>query len=316
MSAAVVASLDIGGTKIAAGLVDRAGTVLARVRTDTPAAGGADAVLRAASDLVAALVEDERRRVVALGVGSAGVIDPVSGIVTSATDALPGWAGTDLRGRLTAASGLPVTVRNDVHVHALGEAVHGAGAGHESVLFVAVGTGIGGGLVVRVLPGGVLLGSHAAAGHVGHLPSPPAAGLACSCGGTGHLEAVASGPALVEVLRRAGHEVADLREVARRAAAGDRAAVEVIELGGRAVGAAVGGLVNVLDPSVVVVGGGVTNLGERWWTSLRTAAAVEVLPALRGTPVLSSSLGDDAALLGAATLAWDLVEHPAGARVG
>ena len=70
------------------------------------------------------------------------------------------------------------------------------------------------------------------------------------------------------------------------------------------------------DACFVVVGGGVTNLGERWWTSLRTAAAAEVLPALRGTPVLSSSLGDDAALLGAATLAWDLVEHQAGARVG
>ncbi|PUA80980.1 ROK family protein [Nocardioides currus] len=309
----VVGVLDIGGTKTAAGLVDRGGAVLARSRQPTPAAAGAEAVLATAGALLESLSQSRPDlRLAALGVGSAGVIDPDTGIVLGATDALPGWAGTDLRGALAASTGVPVAVRNDVHAHALGEAAHGAGAGHPSMLFVAVGTGIGGALVVRQMPGGLLTGAHAAAGHVGHVPSTHAAGLACTCGGTGHLEALASGPGLVaELERRTGQEVTDLRDVAARAAAGDTAAREVVELGGRAVGAVVGGLVNVLDPSIVVVGGGVANLGARWWDALREAASAEVMPAVRGTPLVASSLGDEAALLGAASLAWDLVEQEA-----
>lgn len=309
MATPVVAALDIGGTKIAAGLVDRSGTVLVRARTSTPAEQGPDAVLLAATGLLSSLVEGGSARPVALGVGSAGVIDPVAGVVTGATDALTGWTGTDIGGAMASTFGWPTVVRNDVHAHALGEATYGAGAAYGSVLLVTVGTGIGGGFVVAGLPGGLLLGANSAAGHVGHIPSPLAAGMACSCGATGHVEAVASGPALVRVMRRAGRDVANLREVARQATSGDAVAAEVVDLGGRALGTAIGGLVNVLDPGVVVVGGGVTNLGEPWWSALRRAAADEALPSLRATPVVSSTLGDDAALVGAAILAWELAEQ-------
>lgn len=303
-----VAALDIGGTKMAAAVVDGAGRVLARARVATPAADGAEAVLAAAAEVIRSVTRDHA--VSALGVGSAGVIDPRAGVVLGATDVLPGWVGTDIRGSLTTALGIPVAVRNDVHAHALGEAAYGAGIGHTSLLHIAVGTGVGAAYVHTGLPGKVLSGAHSAAGHAGHLPAREAGDLLCTCGASGHLEAIAAGPALVrEYTRRTGVAVADLREVAALAAAGDHDADAVIELGGCAVGAAIGGLINLLDPEVVVVGGGVAGLGDRWWEPLREAVTGEVMPSLRGVPVLASGLGDDAAVLGAAALAQDLLGH-------
>lgn len=302
--AEVVAAVDIGGTKTAAALVTRAGTVVARLTAPTPGPAGARAILDTAADLVRQLrVRAARTPVRAVGVGSAGVIDSPSGRVLSATDVLTGWAGTDLRASLHQRLGLPVTVINDVHAHALGEARHGVATGYDSVLFVAVGTGIGASFVTG---GTVLTGAHSAAGHAGHQPSPYAGSLPCTCGRRGHLEAIASGPGLAEeYARRTGDPVDDVRSVAARADDGDETAGEVILLGGTAVGSAVGGLVNMLDPAAVVIGGGVTGLGERWWQALRDAVRGETLPSLDRVPVLASPLGSDAPLLGAASLAWE-----------
>ncbi|MEU8020322.1 ROK family protein [Micromonospora parva] len=300
----VVAALDIGGTKTAAAIVTRHGEVVDRITAPTPGRAGATAILDTAADLVGRLrARATGTRVHAVGVGSAGVIDHRTGRVLSATDALAGWAGTDLRGRLSELLGLPVAVVNDVHAHALGETRHGVAVGHETTLFIAVGTGIGASFVID---GTVLAGAHSAAGHAGHQPSPYAVGLACTCGGREHLEAIAAGPGLTEeYVRRTGQPVDDLRTVAARAADGDVLAIEVVLLGGTAVGSAVGGLVNMLDPAAVVIGGGVTGLGERWWQALREAVRRETLPSLVGVPVLASTLGSDAPLLGAAALAWE-----------
>lgn len=308
----VVAALDIGGTKIAAGLVDRTGEVLARSTAPTPGRAGAVAIIETASGLVTDLIDRAGAvNVRGLGVGSAGVIDPVRGRVIASTDVLAGWAGTPLADRLTTMTGLPATVINDVHAHALGDASFGAAQGFRTVLFVGVGTGIGGAFVAD---GVVQVGAHSAAGHLGHQPSTYAGTLACSCGRLGHLEALASGPGLhAEHARRSGATLDDFRAVASRAESGDDAAREVVELGGAAVGSAIGGLINVLDPHIVVVGGGVSGAGDLWWGALRDAFRLEAMPSLVDTPVVMSTLGNDAALIGAAALAWTSVGERAGA---
>lgn len=303
-----VVAVDIGGTKIAAAVLDRSGRVLDGGTTPTPARDGAESVLDAVAALVVGVVgRCPGHRILALGVGSAGIVDPVSGRVLGATDAIAGWAGTDLRAGLAARTALPVAVLNDVHAHALGEATSGEVAELATVLFVAVGTGVGGAVVLRDLAGGLLTGGRAAAGHVGHVPSRHAGDLPCSCGAVGHLEAIASGPALVrEYARRTSVHLAGLEDVVARAAEGDQDAGDVLVLGGVAVGAAIGGLVNVLDPDAVVVGGGVVGVGETWWHALTETVGAETLPSLRDVTLVRSSLGGRAALLGAASRAWDL----------
>lgn len=303
----VVAALDIGGTKTAAALVDHDGRLLHRHTAPTPAAAGPAAVLDAAAAAVARLATDGGPYSAA-GAGSAGLIDAAAGTVLSATAALPGWAGTALRDELGRRLGVPVAVDNDVHAHALGESWRGAAAGRTHVLLVAAGTGIGGSLV---LAGRIHRGARSAAGHLGHMPVPAAAGRPCPCGGTGHAEGVAAGPAMAaEYRRRTGEAatsgpVADggLAAVAERAAAGEPVAAAVLEEGAVALGEAVGGLVNAIDPQLVLVTGGVSRCGPAWWRPLRTAIAATTLPPLADVPVVPGALGDDAALLGAARLA-------------
>ncbi|MFE3450769.1 ROK family protein [Nonomuraea sp. NPDC059194] len=294
----LVVGVDIGGTKTSAGLVDAHGTLQAARTRATPASAGPAAVIAAAVELVREL---GLGGVAAVGVGSAGVIDAERGLVVSATDAIAGWAGTDLRGELSRQLGLPVAVVNDVHAHALGEHWIGAAAGRRDVLLVAVGTGVGASLV---LGGTVRHGAHWTAGHAGHLPSPFARDLPCPCGGRGHLEAIASGPALLaEYRRRGGTGAARPAELAE---GGDRLAIAVLTEGAAALGSAIGGLVNLVDPEIVVVGGGVANSGALWWQAMRQAAAAEVLPALRAVPIEPAALGSEAALVGAARLAMEV----------
>ncbi|MFF2496441.1 ROK family protein [Agromyces sp. NPDC058064] len=307
--------VDLGGTKIAAGLVGDDGGVIARASAPTPAQQGPAAVLGVVADLARGLVESAPGgvRPVGVGVGSAGVIAPGIGTVVSATDALPGWAGTRVRDELVLALGLPVGVVNDVHAHALGESNAGAGAGHGTVLMIAAGTGVGGALVVD---GRVHTGRLGVSGHFGHLPVPEAGDRACSCGRSGHLEAVASGPAICADYRvRSGDAtVVDGREVVRRAEAGDADAEASLVFAGTALGRVVGGLVNALDPDVVIVGGGLAAAGELWWSAMRRADAAERMAVLADTPLVTARLGGDAAIIGAASLVLfdqpDVQEQP------
>lgn len=301
----VLLGLDIGGTKTVAGLVDLDGRLLhVGSPRPTPGAEGPDAVLATAVDAARAAraARPHDTDVARVGVGSAGVIDTVSGRVLSATEALSGWAGTALRDRLGDALGLPVAVDNDVHAHALGEWWRGAGTGlgpTGSLLFVAVGTGVGASFVVG---GRVLHGAHSVAGHAGHIPSVLAGDRPCPCGGRGHVESVASGPAMTtEYAARTGHAVRGLADVVARADAGDLTADGVLAQGAAALGEAVGALLNVLDPDVVVVGGGVSAVGEAWWRPMREAAMAQALAPVRNTPVVAAGAG--AALRGAAWLA-------------
>ena len=293
--------VDLGGTKTAAGLVRADGSVTFRVSAATPAASGPEAVLATIVDLASTLIDSAPGAVIAgCGIGAAGVIDPVSRTVLAATNALPGWAGTLLGDEIERRIGLPVATVNDVHAHALGEAIHGAGNGERTVLVVAAGTGIGGALVID---GALQSGRHGAAGHYGHIPSEEAAGIVCSCGRVGHLEAIASGPAILAAyLRGGGAAASDTQTVFARADEGDALAAEVIDIGATAMGRAIGGLINSLDPDLVIIGGGLASAGARWWDAVVDAARSESMDLLAGCPIVQPTLGADSAIVGAASL--------------
>ena len=303
MSGATAVAVDIGGTKTSAALVRDGGRVASTSTVATPAAAGSAAVVAAVVSLVRSLAAEEAarsgRRPVGIGIGSAGVVDTVSGSVVAATDHIALWAGTPLGPLVAEATGLPTTVVNDVHAHAVGELVGGAGRGCESVLLVAAGTGLGGAFV---LDGRVVTGARGASGHLGHVPCAEAAGLRCACGATGHLECVASGSGVVAMARARGCDVADARAVVRLAEQGSSTAREVLDLSADALGAAIGGWVNTLDPEVVIVTGGLSEAGPRWWERVRAAVDGELVAATRGCPVVPAVLGREAALVGAATL--------------
>lgn len=315
-----VIGVDLGGTKTAAGVVSPSGEVLMTETIPTLNRAGGEAILDATAALIAGLVEraaDAGHTVSGVGVGSAGVIDASSGVVVSATDAISGWAGTALVDGLSSRLGLTVRAVNDVHAHALGEAWFGASAGSASSLMIAFGTGVGGSFV---LDGAPVLGHRFVGGHVGHFASPLAVSdgvpLPCVCGSTGHVEAIASGPAIYEAFLRFGgssSEALDTRGVFALAAAENHdggasfatsrdAAVRAVDAGAAAAGQAVGGLINILDPETVVISGGLADAGGLWWKPMEAALRRELLAPLAAVPVLKASLGNSAAIIGAAKL--------------
>ena len=296
-----VLALDLGGTKTTAALVATDGVsaqVLHRATRATPAPEGAAAVLAAALSLAADVLGARPDAApVAVGIASAGVVDPLRGVITHATDHLPGWPGTDLAGAFGRRFGVPVACLNDVHAHGLGEAVFGAGVGAASMLLVAVGTGIGG---CHVIDGSPVLGATFSAGHIGHVAVPEATGVPCPCGRIGHLEGIASGPGIhAGFLAREG-VAADTREIAALAAAGDQRASAVIRGAGFATGRVIGGLLNVLNPQIVVLTGGVAEIGELWLDAVRSGVTHDAMDVAAGTALVSATAGVEAALLGAA----------------
>lgn len=317
VGADLVVGIDLGGTKIAGAVVDASGTVGTIQSHPTPAAQGSSAVLDAVAalirDLTAPLRRDGFRQILGIGIGTAGVVDSHRGRIVSATSAMPGWAGTEVAGGLRTRldslfhEELPIHVQNDVDAHATGESWVGAAADVKSALVVAVGTGVGGSIVID---GSVLRGSRHVAGEIGHLPTAGVGELVCSCGRPGHLEALGSGPALHRRYLALGGmtRCADAREVVARASQGDSTALRAVEDSASAVGRAAAAVVTVLDPETVVLTGSLALSGRLWWGAMEPALRRELIDPLGGIPVIPAMLGNAAAVIGAARGAWDLVE--------
>ncbi|GAA4861072.1 ROK family protein [Saccharopolyspora cebuensis] len=289
--------VDIGGTKIAAGLVVD-GAIVRRTRRATPRLGSA-AIFDAVAGAVAELRADGPP-VTALGIGAPGIVDPVTGTVRSATDTVPGWHGAEVRAELARRTGLPVAVDNDVRAMALAECRLGAARGHDLVLHVSVGTGVGGAFSRGGVP---VRGERATAGEIAHLLVPTRGAKPCGCGRDDHLEAVASGPAIAAAYTAlAGGEPVELPEVERRMRAGDDRARQAVTAAGALLGRVLSGLVTALDLDAVVVGGGAARLGAALLDPVARALDAETRPPQRRTPVLPALLQRDGPVLGAALL--------------
>src|SRR5215217_7980741 len=237
-----VLAVDVGGTKMATGVVDRAGRVEGAVEVPTPKADaeGLFAALQGAIGQSLAAVGLPPEEPAAIGVGCGGPMRYPAGEVSPLN--IPGWRGFPLRERLAAAYGCPVVVDNDAKAMALGERWRGAGQGARCLLGMVVSTGVGGGIVVE---GRLLHGAHGNAGHVGHVVIEPG-GPRCPCGGRGCVEAIAAGPAIVRLATAAlargtpsaleGHAPLSATAVAAAARAGDPLAVALFARAGRALG--------------------------------------------------------------------------------
>ncbi|MEE6260550.1 ROK family glucokinase [Plantactinospora sonchi] len=306
--------VDVGGTKVAAGVVDVAGEVRARVRRDTPAddvAKTRDVIVEVVSELAA------EHEVSAVGIGAAGWIDAARSTVLFAPNIA--WRNEPLRDYVSAAVGLPVIVENDANVAAWGEFRYGAGrdADNSMVLFT-IGTGVGGGIV---LGGELLRGAHGIAAELGHMLSVPDGHL-CGCGRLGCIEQYASGNALVRfaragarqeptragiLLELAGGDVEAVTGpmVTAAARSGDPVSCAAFAQIGRWLGIGLADMAQILDPEVLVVGGGVVEAGELLMGPTRRAFT-EALAARATIPVAEirpAEMGNTAGLIGAADLA-------------
>jgi glucokinase len=290
--------VDVGATKAVAALVAPDATVLAREIVETPAADVA-AVLAAMLEVARVVVDPSA---VAIGVGAAGLVELRTGRVRYAPNIA--WRDVDLRAAL-APLGLPTVVDNDCTTATVGELLAGAGRSAPDLLYVGVGTGIGGGIVSG---GRVLRGAHGFAAEIGHIIVQPG-GAACGCGNRGCWETVASGSTITRLGReRMGADI-DGYEVVAAAKEGDAAAVGILDEVGTRLGEGIAGLVNVLDPEIVIVGGGAAaGAGDLLLGPARRSfeAAVEGAGYRPTVPIVPAELGADSAAIGAAL--WALEE--------
>ncbi|OMC38922.1 sugar kinase [Mycobacterium sp. GA-1841] len=294
----LTAALDIGGTKIAAGLVDPDGALVHRAELPTPD-GDAEAVWTVVETLLAETGRVAGGAAVGVGVASAGPIDLPAGTVSPIN--IPAWQDFPLVERVRAATRLPVRLGGDGLCMALGEQWRGAGRGAQFLLGMVVSTGVGGGLVLDGMPYDGRTGN---AGHVGHVVVDPDGDEPCTCGGRGCVETVASGPSMVRWARRQGWTGTDAKALGDAAVHGDSLALRAFARGARAVAATIASVAAVCDLDLVVVGGGVAKSGPLLFGPLQEALAHYAgLDFLRGLRVVAAELGGDAGLVGAAALA-------------
>ena len=293
--------IDMGGTKLSALVLDRAGRECLRLRRPTPAGYGETVAALAA--LVAELEESVGRRGLPVGLGLPGVVDPLAGTVRAVN--LPWLLGRPFGADLAVALGRPVPMANDANCFALSEAVDGAGAGAAVVFGAVLGTGVGGGIVVH---GRGLTGAHGIAGEWGHTPLPwREAGdgpeLPCPCGRKGCIETILSGAGLVNIRNNLGGSAGSAEEIGRMARDADQKAQAALMLYFRALARALACVVNFLDPDIIVLGGGLSGLSDildkvpLLWRGLALVSEPR-------TRLVRAVHGADSGVRGAAWLAW------------
>ncbi|MGI5472401.1 ROK family protein [Streptomyces sp. CA-132043] len=305
-----VLGLDVGGTVIKSALVAPDGTATGERRSATRPADGPDAVLAAVLDHAEQAVAEARAdggTVRAVGIASCGLVDEDAGTVVFSS--VVKWRDVPLRRLVAERLGLPVALGHDVRSGGIAEARLGAGRGHPVVLFVPVGTGVGGAVLLDGLP---FAGSHWRSAELGHLVLRPG-GEPCGCGQRGCLDTLAGGAAIARryaAARGAANGDAGpavtAAEVARRATAGDAAAARVWDEAADAMAEGLLAAVTLFDPGVLVLGGGVSQAGDQLLVPLRRhlerRVAFQVLP-----DIVRAELGERAGRIGAGLLAWDLL---------
>ena len=301
-----VVGIDLGGSKIALGLVDADNRILARRRIDTQSERGLQTVISRIAEQVDSLRGDlpPGDDISAIGIGAPGPVEPISGDLLTLVN-LPGISNTPFRRALSQRLGLPAALDHDAKVAALGEFHVGAGQARDSMVYIVMGTGVGAAIIYQ---GALIYGEGNSAGECGHMTVDPQ-GHVCHCGSRGCLETYTSGPALSRHYLAATGLCIDGAEVTRRARKGEAAARQVLAEAGRALGIAIASLAMTLNIELFVIGGSVSGAGD-WLLqpareTLRGYAFRAVAARVR---VQASQLGEDGAILGAAWLARGVMQ--------
>jgi glucokinase len=309
VSRRVALAIDVGGTKLAAGVIDSDGRLLTSERMATPTVATADDLFQALEGLARRVLSAANTDVVGIGVGCGGPMEYPSGVVSPLN--IPIWRAFPLRRRLAAAFDKPCVVDNDAKALAVAERWQGAGRGSNNMIGMVVSTGVGGGII---LDGRLVHGHAGNAGHIGHVIVWPDGPL-CGCGARGCVEGVSSGSGLARRLTEAqaagasttlapGSSAADIANAAR---AGDALASELYRTAGEGVGRGIASTAAVLDLELFVIGGSIALhawdlLGPPLLGELQKSARLDFT---RTVQVVNAQLGDSAGLFGAAQLAFD-----------
>jgi len=311
--------IDVGGTKMVTAVVNARGRILARDRCPTPAQEGPDAVFAALARVVRRTLERAAlpvEAISAIGLGLPGICNPETGIVFTSPN-LPGWRDVPAAARVREEFGRPTFLVNDANAAALGEMRYGAARKVSDFVYITVSTGIGGGIVSG---GRLYTGAIGTAGELGHMTILDD-GPDCPCGNKGCWEMLASGTALGGEARRrisegepsvildiAGGDIERVtaREVHRAYRQGDRLAVELVKRAAYYLGIGLTNIVNIFNPEMVVVGGGLSAFGEALLGPAREIVAARAYPAAaRAARIVTAALGDEGGVLGAAAYALD-----------
>lgn len=310
-----VVGVDLGGTKIYTALATVGGEVLAEIKVPTMAAEGYERVLKRIVETVSEVkrLAGVSGKPLRIGLGAPGPLDVKRGIVHVAPNL--GWRNAPLKASLEELTGVPVFIENDANLAAWGEFIYGAGKNTANMVYITVSTGIGGGLVIG---GNIYQGTSYGAGEIGHVTVFPD-GPECHCGNRGCLEAVASGTAVAREARKliahgAGRAVLSLaggkpeavtaKTVGLAAAQGDAEALKLLDSAARWLGVGVAAVLNLLNPEMVVLGGGMMKSASLFWDTLDNEVRRRALPsALGAARLVTAVLGGRSGLLGAVAYA-------------
>lgn len=314
--AGVVFAADLGGTHLRAATVDASGRIHFRLKRNTPRAETPDEIVRA---LVLAVRECEKECAAggeglqAVSVVVPGSINAEAGIIVKAPN-LPCLDGFRLMAALTSELKLPAILENDANAAAVGEMWQGAGRGRRTIVCVTLGTGVGGGII---LDEKLWRGVNDSASEIGHMCVDPFGGVACTCGSRGCLEVYASATAIVRMAREARPRYPDSllntsenltsEEIYRAGMKGDELALETFRRMGIYLGVGLANLINILNPEMIVIGGGVVNAWELFEKHVHNQVAERAFPLPAAeVKIVPGECGDDAGLLGAARLAFSI----------
>jgi glucokinase len=303
--------VDLGGTKIATGIANENGDLIKTVKVPTQAEDGWEVVTKRIGDTILDVLEKSEIKaseVKAIGICAPGALDIPNGIVLSSPNLK--WHNVPLKKIIEDRFNIPTYFDNDANIAGLGENRFGAGKGSKHMLYMTVSTGIGGGIVID---GQIYHGATFGAGEIGHI-TIDVNGPLCGCGNRGCIEAIASGPAIA---RNAKEKLAQnpdsllndypeitAKEVADAANKGDQLANDVIETAGKYIGATLSGLINTLNPEIVVIGGGVSNMGDLILDPIRKEVETRSLKSfVENLKIVRAELGGEVGVMGAIALA-------------